>query len=498
MDLTQYINEYKSPQERIDAIRNLIFRVCQLVAEQRKTPIKDSTIKEYIREAAKQDIPQPLLDACMADCASFIESAIAALWKFDRFSKYKVDETILQEAINMLALPSELKGNIYIPRAIFGDAVQFLTGHDCEFENRSEHKEAHAIAKVRAYFHGYDRVEFRLNLNMFAASNSFSNTRKYNTILAYVATSSELKQLYTKNLGEYGKMAVIMPQVDDERSVQYELIQQGARVRIKRLGINEPNIWLIDCSLNKNDVYACVADVVNNIEDQASKDALLKLLYSDVNIKLMEGDSSYNNLNGYRKITEWICGYLHAYGLIENYVGPNQLAALMRRISIKEDQLDEEDKNGAYEYIIPPYVNKSMQACNNAAQAGSHQQSQTTRDFNAGIAPYLDKSVLYNLLNVLYWALSLPKDPIGKQDVLDRWNKISMDGLECDKHFYISLTKCVEKTDGVYHIAKCKINLPKGKNQDDLEGVEITIKSVGKNQGSSLYLFYTNDYEIKN
>ena len=60
------------------------------------------------------------------------------------------------------------------------------------------------------------------------------------------------------------------------------------------------------------------------------------------------------------------------------------------------------------------------------------------------------------------------------------------------------ITKCVEKTDGVYHIAKCKINLPKGKNQNDLEGVEITIKSVGKNQGSSPYLFYTNDYEIKN
>ena len=109
MDLTQYINQFNRPQERIDAIRNLIFRVCQLVAEQRKMPIKNSTIKEYILAAAKQDIPQTLLDACVADCTSFIESAIAALWKFDRFSKYKVDETILQEAINMLALPSELK-----------------------------------------------------------------------------------------------------------------------------------------------------------------------------------------------------------------------------------------------------------------------------------------------------------------------------------------------------------------------------------------------------
>lgn len=497
MDLTQYINQFNRPQDRIDAIRNLIFRVCQLVAEQRKTSIKTSTIKEYILAAAKQDIPQTLLDACVADCTSFIESAIAALWKFDRYSKYKVDETILQEAINMLALPSELKTYIYIPRAIFGDAVQFLKGYGCELENRHEHKEADAIAKVRAYFHGYDIGKFRLG-NLFAARDNSSSPLKYNTILACVATSSELKLLYANNLSEYGKMAVIMPQVDDERNVQYELIQQGARVRIKRFGINQPNIWLIDCSRNKNDVYACVADAVNNIEDQTSKDALLKLLYEDVNIKLMEGDSSYNNLNGYRKITEWICSYLHAYGLIKNYVGPNQLAALMRRIGIKEDMLDEEDNSGAYEYIIPPYVNNSMQACNNAAQSGSHQQSQTTRNFNAGLAPYLDKSVLYNLLNVLYWALSLPKDLKGKEDILDRWNKINLDELECDKQFYISLTKCVEKTDGVYHIAKCKINLPKGKNQNDLEGVEITIKSVGKNQGSSPYLFYTNDYEIKN
>jgi hypothetical protein len=310
-----------------------------------------------------------------------------------------------------------------------------------------------------------------------------------------VATSSELRQLYTKNLSEYGKMAVIMPQVDDERNVQYELIQQGARVRIKRFGINQPNIWLIDCSRNKNDVYACVADAVNNIEDQTSKDALLKLLYEDVNIKLMEGDSSYNNLNGYRKITEWICSYLHAYGLIKNYVGPNQLAALMRRIAIKEDMLDEEDNSGAYEYIIPPYVNYSMQACNNAAQSGSHQQSQTTRNFNAGLAPYLDKSVLYNLLNVLYWALSLPKN---KDEILGRLAEIkgTID-VEGEKQYYIGLTSRVEKTDGVYHITKCKINPPKGQSHIDLEDLEITIKSVGKNQGSSVFLFYTNDYEIK-
>ena len=96
---------------------------------------------------------------------------------------------------------------------------------------------------------------------------------------------------------------------------------------------------------------------------------------------------------------------------------------------------------------------------------------------------------------MLYWALSLPKN---KEEILVRLAEIkgTID-IEGEKQYYIGLTSRVEKTDGVYHITKCKINPPKGQSHIDLEDLEITIKSVGKNQGSSVFLFYTNDYEIK-
>ena len=153
MDLMHYVNQFNRPQERITAIKNLIFRVLELVAGQRNPRISDKTLK-YIEDAKKQDVPKPLIDACVADYTTFIESAIDALWRFDRYSRYKVDETILQKAVEMLALPSELKGAVYIPRAVFGDAMQFLKGYRCYVENLNE--EETAIAKVRAYFHGYE------------------------------------------------------------------------------------------------------------------------------------------------------------------------------------------------------------------------------------------------------------------------------------------------------------------------------------------------------
>ena len=493
MDLMHYVNQFNRPQERITAIKNLIFRVLELVAGQRNTRISDKTLLKYIEDAKKQDVPKPLIDACVADYTTFIESAIDALWRFDRYSRYKVDETILQKAVEMLALPSELKGSVYIPRAVFGDAMQFLKGYRCYVENLNE--EETAIAKVRAYFHGYEAECHTITFaNLFSRRDVFSNKYRYNVILACVDSSNELMQLFTQNLEDGGKMAVIMPSVNDEREVRSKLTKQGARVSIKRLGLNQPNIWLVDCSKEKNDIYSFVADSVNDIEDQTMKERLLELLY-DVDINMREGDNTSNNFNTYRKILEWICSYLCAYGFIENYIGPNQLTALMREISSKEDKLDEDKQGESYEYIIPPYVNYSMQACNNAAQSGSHQHSQTTRNFCNGTAPYLDKSVLYNLLNVLYWALSLPKN---KDEILGRLAEIkgTID-VEGEKQYYIGLTSRVEKTDGVYHITKCKINPPKGQSHIDLEDLEITIKSVGKNQGSSVFLFYTNDYEIK-
>ena len=247
MDLMHYVNQFNRPQERITAIKNLFFLVLKLVADQRKIGISDKTLLKYIEDAKKQDVPKPLIDACVDDYTTFIESAIDALWRFDRYSRYKVDETILQKAVEMLALPSELKGAIYIPRAVFGDAMQFLKGYRCYVESLNE--EETAIAKVRAYFHGYE-AECHTFANLFSRRDVFSNNYRYNVILACVDSSNELMQLFTQNLEDGGKMAVIMPSVHDEREVRSKLTEQGARVSIKRLGLNQPNIWLVDCSNN--------------------------------------------------------------------------------------------------------------------------------------------------------------------------------------------------------------------------------------------------------
>ena len=59
------------------------------------------------------------------------------------------------------------------------------------------------------------------------------------------------------------------------------------------------------------------------------------------------------------------------------------------------------------EMIIPVYVQRSIHSCVSVTNSGSH-RTQSDKDVKDGNAPYLVRSMTYELLNILQWCKNLP------------------------------------------------------------------------------------------
>lgn len=59
------------------------------------------------------------------------------------------------------------------------------------------------------------------------------------------------------------------------------------------------------------------------------------------------------------------------------------------------------------EEMIPVYVQRAIHSCTDITNPGSH-RSITDSDVKAGKAPYLIRSLIFNLLDILYWCKDLP------------------------------------------------------------------------------------------
>jgi hypothetical protein len=57
--------------------------------------------------------------------------------------------------------------------------------------------------------------------------------------------------------------------------------------------------------------------------------------------------------------------------------------------------------------LVPEYIQRALQTCVRITNAGSH-RTQTDKDVSNGNAPYLIRSLIYEMLNILYWCRILP------------------------------------------------------------------------------------------
>ena len=59
------------------------------------------------------------------------------------------------------------------------------------------------------------------------------------------------------------------------------------------------------------------------------------------------------------------------------------------------------------EELVPVYIQRAIHTCVDITNPGSH-RSKTDADVKDGNAPYLIRSLIYNMLDILYWCKDLP------------------------------------------------------------------------------------------
>lgn len=123
-----------------------------------------------------------------------------------------------------------------------------------------------------------------------------------------------------------------------------------------------------------------------------SKHDLLRIL------KVLEKEDCQNNsvLNDIRKIMSDVMFRLNNRGLCTEIHDGSNLNACSRMLC-----------QPYMETIIPVYIQRAIHTCVAVTNPGSH-RTKTDLDVKDGRAPYLIRSLIYNMLDILYWCKNLP------------------------------------------------------------------------------------------
>lgn len=123
-----------------------------------------------------------------------------------------------------------------------------------------------------------------------------------------------------------------------------------------------------------------------------SKHDLLRIL------KVLEKEDWQNNsvLNDIRKIMSDVMFRLNDRGLCTEIHDGSNLNACSRMLC-----------QPYMETIIPVYIQRAIHTCVAVTNPGSH-RTKTDLDVKDGRAPYLIRSLIYNMLDILYWCKNLP------------------------------------------------------------------------------------------
>ena len=115
-------------------------------------------------------------------------------------------------------------------------------------------------------------------------------------------------------------------------------------------------------------------------------------------LKVLKNEDWLNNsvLNDIRKIMSDVMTRLYERGFCTVEHDGSNLADCSRMVG-----------NRNVEEIIPVYIQRAIHTCVEVTNPGSH-RTKTDNDVGKGNAPYLIRSLIYNMLDILYWCRLLP------------------------------------------------------------------------------------------
>ena len=120
------------------------------------------------------------------------------------------------------------------------------------------------------------------------------------------------------------------------------------------------------------------------------------------------GDNTNADIfNKVRKILDWIMTELNSYGLLTIEFNGSNLNECSRFLASNELQ----------DYI-PQYIQRQIHSCSTIANEGSHRRV-SDEDVKSGKAPYLIRSTVFELLNILVWMHQLPNDDVTRRKITD-------------------------------------------------------------------------------
>lgn len=163
----------------------------------------------------------------------------------------------------------------------------------------------------------------------------------------------------------------------------------------------------------------------------------------------LESDRTTNAsvFNEVRKVMEWLMKYCNNTGLLIEKFTDTNLAACVKELH----------KRPASNYVTIDVL-QCMDFVEEMSQNGSHRMKidKLVRD---GERPFLIKSVIYSMLNILTWCKTLPTDEYERHELWKEmkpaWDKRNPDRIEC----YEGITFVLEKDEmGFIHCGKCLVN----------------------------------------
>jgi len=153
-------------------------------------------------------------------------------------------------------------------------------------------------------------------------------------------------------------------------------------------------------------------DILKSVEEKAQRQIMNRYqeifswlpreMYGEV-ISLLtiieKGDSRNTNVfNNIRKILDWIMTELNRYGILALDFNGSNLNDCSRFLSSNELQ-----------EFVPQYMQRQIHSCCTISNEGSHRLV-ADEDVRTGTAPFLVRSTVFELLNILMWMHQLPKD----------------------------------------------------------------------------------------
>ena len=177
--------------------------------------------------------------------------------------------------------------------------------------------------------------------------------------------------------------------------------------------------------------------------------------------------------NTVRKILEWIMNFLNKKGVLPVLFTGTNLSECSVCLGMMKD-------------FIPKYIQRSMHHCEELANEGSHGKKPddnttdgTSKLIAEGKAPYLNMSLVVDLLNIIHWCGTIPDD-------VERLRRESIKSYSSNKN--ISHIGKVVKDNGILKLDGIVLSVIDGSLQEG--DLAVLVKGAGKRQDKYIKLAF--------